>query len=37
VRHALAGGHRVFGENRVQETQAKYPALREIFPDLACT
>ena len=28
VREALVAGHRVFGENRVQEAQAKYPALR---------
>ena len=35
VREALAAGHRVFGENRVQEAQGKYPALRETFPDLA--
>jgi PLP dependent protein len=35
VQEALAAGHRVFGENRVQEAQAKYPALRESFPDLA--
>ena len=34
VREALAAGQRVFGENRVQEAQAKYPALREAFPDL---
>jgi len=34
VREALAAGHRVFGENRVQEAQVKYPALRESFPDL---
>src|SRR5437899_8905712 len=34
VREALAAGHRVFGENRVQEAQTKYPALREAFPDL---
>ena len=34
VREALAAGHRVFGENRVQEAQAKYPALREALPDL---
>jgi PLP dependent protein len=35
VREALAAGHRVFGENRVQEAEAKYPALREAFPDLS--
>jgi len=34
VREALLAGHRVFGENRVQEAQAKYPALRRSFPDL---
>ena len=35
VREALVAGHRLFGENRVQEAQAKYPQLRELFPDLA--
>jgi pyridoxal phosphate enzyme (YggS family) len=34
VRAALFAGHRLFGENRVQEAQAKYPGLREAFPDL---
>lgn len=34
VREALVAGHRLFGENRVQEAQPKYPALREAFPDL---
>jgi len=29
---ALGGGHRVFGENRVQEAKAKWPALREEYP-----
>ena len=30
----LAAGQRVFGENRVQEAQAKWPALREAYPDV---
>ena len=30
----LAAGQRVFGENRVQEAEAKYPALKARFPDL---
>lgn len=34
VRAALASGQRVFGENRVQEALAKFPQLREEFPDL---
>ncbi|MEE4206648.1 MAG: YggS family pyridoxal phosphate-dependent enzyme [Erythrobacter sp.] len=29
----LAAGHRSFGENRVQEAQDKWPALRERYPD----
>lgn len=29
----LEVGHRVFGENRVQEAQEKWPALREAYPD----
>jgi pyridoxal phosphate enzyme (YggS family) len=29
----LKAGHRVFGENRVQEAQEKWPALRERYPD----
>jgi pyridoxal phosphate enzyme (YggS family) len=28
----LEAGHRVFGENRVQEAKAKWPALKEKFP-----
>lgn len=34
VAEALAAGQRHFGENRVQEGVAKYPALREDHPDL---
>lgn len=30
----IAAGQRVFGENRVQETKAKWPPLRADFPDL---
>ncbi|MFS0850274.1 YggS family pyridoxal phosphate-dependent enzyme [Novosphingobium panipatense] len=30
----LEAGHRVFGENRVQEAAAKWPALRKAFPDV---
>ncbi|MEL7218956.1 MAG: alanine racemase, partial [Pseudomonadota bacterium] len=29
----LEAGQRVFGENRVQEAQGKWPALREAHPD----
>lgn len=34
VAQALAAGQRVFGENRVQEAKAKFPALRQAHPDL---
>ncbi|MBB4086674.1 YggS family pyridoxal phosphate-dependent enzyme [Sphingomonas carotinifaciens] len=30
----VEAGHRVFGENRVQEAQGKWPALREAYPDV---
>lgn len=30
----LDQGHRVFGENRVQEAQGKWPQLRERYPDV---
>ncbi|KAA6206045.1 MAG: YggS family pyridoxal phosphate-dependent enzyme [Candidatus Tokpelaia sp.] len=30
----LAAGQRAFGENRVQEAKAKWPALRAQFPDI---
>ncbi|MCR4378851.1 MAG: YggS family pyridoxal phosphate-dependent enzyme [Rhodospirillales bacterium] len=34
VRPALLAGQRVFGENRVQEAEGKWPALRAEFPDV---
>ena len=34
VRVVLAAGQRVFGENRVQEGLAKFPALKDEYPDL---
>ena len=30
----LEAGHRLFGENRVQEAKAKWPALKERFGDV---
>ncbi len=30
---ALEAGHRIFGENRVQEALNKWPALKEAFPE----
>ena len=29
----LKEGHRVFGENRVQEAEGKWPEFQKIFPD----
>lgn len=34
IAEAIAAGQRVFGENRVQEAKAKWPALRERHPDI---
>ncbi len=34
IRPFLAAGHRVFGENRVQEAEAKWPALKAEWPDV---
>jgi pyridoxal phosphate enzyme (YggS family) len=34
VEQAIAAGQKVFGENRVQESKAKWPALREKYSDL---
>ncbi len=35
VEAVLEAGHRLFGENRVQEAAGKWPSLRERFPDVA--
>ncbi|QGP79632.1 YggS family pyridoxal phosphate-dependent enzyme [Sphingobium sp. CAP-1] len=35
IRPLIAAGQRVFGENRVQESQDKWPALREEYPGIA--
>lgn len=34
IRPVLEAGQRVFGENRVQEAQGKWPQLRETFSDI---
>ena len=34
IRPLLQAGHRLFGENRVQEAAGKWPPLREEFPDI---
>ncbi len=33
IRPVLEAGHRVFGENRVQEAEGKWPDLKKDFPD----
>jgi len=33
VEAVLAEGHRLFGENKVQEAAGKWPAFRETYPD----
>jgi len=35
IQPLIDAGQRVFGENRVQEAQGKWPALREARPDIA--
>jgi pyridoxal phosphate enzyme (YggS family) len=35
IEPVIAAGHRVFGENRVQEAEAKWPPLRAQYPDLS--
>jgi PLP dependent protein len=34
IRPLIEAGHRVFGENRVQEAQAKWPELKAEYPDI---
>lgn len=34
IRQAIAAGQCVFGENRLQEAEDKWPALRDAFPDV---
>ncbi|MEH6791006.1 YggS family pyridoxal phosphate-dependent enzyme [Parasphingorhabdus sp.] len=34
IRPLLEGGHRLFGENRVQEAAEKWPALRAEYPEV---
>jgi pyridoxal phosphate enzyme (YggS family) len=34
IRPLMEAGHRQFGENRVQETQAKWPELKADYPDV---
>ncbi|WP_265516270.1 YggS family pyridoxal phosphate-dependent enzyme [Nitratireductor luteus] len=34
IRPVLEAGQRIFGENRVQEAQGKWPELRREFPDI---
>jgi pyridoxal phosphate enzyme (YggS family) len=34
IRPVLDAGHRVFGENRVQEAKGKWPTLKAEFPDI---
>ena len=34
IRPVIQDGHRIFGENRVQEAQGKWPALKAEFPNL---
>ena len=34
IEEAIAAGQRVFGENRVQEAHSKWPALKQLHPDI---
>ena len=35
IEPVIAAGQRVFGENRVQEAKAKWPAIKALHPDVA--
>jgi len=35
IEEAIAAGQKLFGENRVQESKAKWPALKDKYPDVA--
>src|SRR2546426_5138444 len=35
IEPVIAAGQRVFGENRVQEAKAKWPAIKGLHPDVA--
>ena len=35
IEGAIAAGQKVFGENRVQESKTKWPALKDKYPDVA--
>jgi len=34
IEQAIRAGHRLFGENRVQEAQSKFPELKARYPDI---
>lgn len=34
IQPVLEAGQRVFGENRVQEAQGKWPGLKQVYPDI---
>ena len=34
IEPVIAAGHRIFGENRVQESQQKWPELKQKYPDI---
>jgi len=34
IEAALRSGHRVFGENRIQETRRKWPSIKDVYPEI---